>query len=186
MARSKKDHLVETATKLCLKHGYHNTGIDLIIKEAGIAKMTLYNHFDSKNDLILEVVKRYDQQFKQKIIDAVEAISTDPLIILISLFDVYKSWFEEQDFYGCAFQKASSEFYESDDPVHLAAQHHDKQLKHYIHQQCQALNVSDSDALTQQIHLLLKGSVVEAQLYNTSDSADEAKDAAKILIQAYV
>ncbi|HTH11090.1 MAG TPA: TetR/AcrR family transcriptional regulator, partial [Acidovorax sp.] len=43
----KRDHLVDTAWKLFYRDGYHAVGIDTILAEAGVAKMTLYNHFSS-------------------------------------------------------------------------------------------------------------------------------------------
>ncbi len=46
-------HLLDTALRLFNQRGYHATGIDLIIAEGGVAKTTLYRHFETKEDLIL-------------------------------------------------------------------------------------------------------------------------------------
>ena len=63
MRRSQiRDHLLETALRLFNQHGYHATGIDLIIAKAGVAKTTLYRHFDTKEDLILAALERRDEQ----------------------------------------------------------------------------------------------------------------------------
>ena len=41
----RRDHLVQTALRLFQSNGFHATGIDRIIAESGVAKMTLYKHF---------------------------------------------------------------------------------------------------------------------------------------------
>ena len=67
MASSKYQDLVDTATRLFAQYGYTAVGIDRIIAEAGVAKMTLYKHFASKQDLIVAVLKQRDQQFMQSL-----------------------------------------------------------------------------------------------------------------------
>ncbi|MFX8461343.1 TetR/AcrR family transcriptional regulator, partial [Acinetobacter baumannii] len=49
---SKKLQVVQTAIQLFTTHGFHNAGVDLIIKEAKIPKATFYNYFHSKERLI--------------------------------------------------------------------------------------------------------------------------------------
>ncbi|MCZ6886228.1 MAG: TetR/AcrR family transcriptional regulator, partial [Alphaproteobacteria bacterium] len=64
MASSKRDHLIETALGLFCRDGFHATGIDKILAASGCAKMTLYNHFTSKDELILAVLHRRDETFR--------------------------------------------------------------------------------------------------------------------------
>jgi AcrR family transcriptional regulator len=65
MAMSRRDHLVETALELFDRHGFHATGIDRILADAGVAKVTLYKHFSSKDDLILAVLRLRDERFRE-------------------------------------------------------------------------------------------------------------------------
>ncbi len=53
MASSKRGQLVDTALKLFYRDGFHARGIDRILAEPGVAKVTLYKHFRSKDELIL-------------------------------------------------------------------------------------------------------------------------------------
>ncbi|MEE8533082.1 MAG: helix-turn-helix domain-containing protein, partial [Alphaproteobacteria bacterium] len=61
MASSRRDHLVDTALALFCRDGFHATGIDRILAESGVAKMTLYKHFKSKDELILAALRRRDE-----------------------------------------------------------------------------------------------------------------------------
>jgi AcrR family transcriptional regulator len=54
----KRDLLMDTAADLFYRDGYHAVGIDRILAEAGLAKMTLYHHFASKDELIVAVLER--------------------------------------------------------------------------------------------------------------------------------
>lgn len=47
----KRKHIVEAAKKLFLKLGYHGSSMNQIAKEAGVTKLTIYNHFQDKETL---------------------------------------------------------------------------------------------------------------------------------------
>jgi len=49
---SKKSTIVETAEKLFMQFGMKRVTVKEICQKAGVSKMTFYNHFDNKNDLI--------------------------------------------------------------------------------------------------------------------------------------
>ena len=64
MAVSKRDQLVDAALELFYRNGFNATGIDKIIAEAGVAKMTLYKHFKSKEELIQAALRRRDEKIQ--------------------------------------------------------------------------------------------------------------------------
>ena len=74
MSKSRRDDLVETALKLFYSGGFNATGIDRILAESGVAKMTLYKHFRSKDELILAVLHRRDEQFRNWLMAEMENI----------------------------------------------------------------------------------------------------------------
>ncbi|MDJ0935396.1 MAG: helix-turn-helix domain-containing protein, partial [Kiloniellales bacterium] len=110
MTATRRDHLVDTAAKLFARHGFHATGIDRILAEAGVAKMTLYKHFRSKDELILAALRRRDEEFRNWFRRRVEARADAPRARLLAVFDVLAEWFEQPDFAGCTFVAAAAEF----------------------------------------------------------------------------
>ncbi len=78
MASSKREHLIDIARRLFYRDGFHNTGIDAILAEAGVAKMTLYKHFKSKEELILACLHRQDEEFRNGLMQRVEKQSGEP------------------------------------------------------------------------------------------------------------
>jgi AcrR family transcriptional regulator len=55
-----REHIINTAIELFREYGYHATGVDRIINEAGVSKKTLYTHFRSKEELLITALRHYD------------------------------------------------------------------------------------------------------------------------------
>jgi AcrR family transcriptional regulator len=53
----KRKHIMDVALELFANEGYHSTSISMIAKKAGISKGLMYNYFDSKEDLILSILR---------------------------------------------------------------------------------------------------------------------------------
>ena len=60
-SRPARRRLLDTATRLFYEAGIHAVGIDRIIAEAGVAKATFYNHFPSKDDLVVAYIEEQDR-----------------------------------------------------------------------------------------------------------------------------
>src|SRR5260221_11040821 len=86
--RRKRDQLIETAWTLFYRDGYHATGIDRILAESQVAKMTLYHHFRSKEELILAVLKQNSRQTLDSLRQFLNAENRSPEKRLESDFDL--------------------------------------------------------------------------------------------------
>ncbi|MGY8785684.1 MAG: TetR/AcrR family transcriptional regulator [Pseudomonadales bacterium] len=53
------DTIVESARKMFCSSGFEKGSIDMIARDAGIAEGTIYRYFDSKRDLLDEVLRRH-------------------------------------------------------------------------------------------------------------------------------
>lgn len=89
------------------------TGVDNVIASAGVAKMSLYRHFGSKEQLIVECLERLDVRHHDWFVAQVEDRDGDPVSKLLSVFDVLDEWFASDHFRGCAFINATVELCES-------------------------------------------------------------------------
>ena len=183
MALSRRDHLVESALSLFMRDGFHATGIDKILAEAGVAKMTLYNHFKSKDELILAALRLQDERFRGWFVAAVEGRAENPRGRLLALFGTLDEWINQPDFSGCAFINATAEYGRPDDPVHQAAAEHKRQLRDYIRQIAEDAGAIDADALADVLNLLMEGAIVSAYVCGQGDAAKLARRAATHLIK---
>lgn len=182
MASTRRDHLVDTALQLFSRFGFHATGIDRILSESGVAKMTLYKHFKSKDELILAALRRRDELHRSWLIQAIETKATAPRDRLVALFAVLADWFSSEDFAGCCFINASAEYSEKENPIHQAAAEHKLMIRAYVLDQAQAAGAKPAAELTDQLMLLIDGASVAAQVHGGAAPAMQAKLAAEILI----
>lgn len=67
MTITKKQELKQAAIKLFADQGYHHTSIQQIAKTATISKGAFYNHFDSKEQLFIELMKNHHEELYQKL-----------------------------------------------------------------------------------------------------------------------
>ncbi len=187
--QSRRDHLVDTALRLFYTGGFTATGIDKILAEAGVAKMTLYKHFRSKDDLILAVLQRRDEQFRGWLTGEMEKASKEPEERLLAMFDALGTWFAGRafkglGFSGCAFTNASSEFAEQSHPAHRAAAEHKLRIVEYLERLCAQAGAKDPGALAEQLALLKEGAIATAHVRGMPEAASLAKDMARNLIAA--
>ncbi|KJK00256.1 TetR family transcriptional regulator [Burkholderiaceae bacterium 26] len=109
MRASKRQQVVDKAGELFSKHGFHPVGVDWIIDESGVARMTLYRHFAGKEDLIKEVL---EQRYTFVMGSIAEKLSPmhDVTSRLKGIFEWYGAWFRTPEFAGCLFERALAEF----------------------------------------------------------------------------
>jgi AcrR family transcriptional regulator len=181
-----RDRLIDTASTLFNRYGFHATGVDRIVAVAKVAKKTLYAHFPSKEDLILAALSRKRAAFADKFLPAVLATSGDPRERLLSLFELAKSWFSDPDFYGCIFVNAAVEYSEPGHPINACAREFKTLLRGFAREQAAAGGAADPEALADQIALLFEGATTVAQVSARPDAATTAKTiAAQLIDQAF-
>lgn len=185
-ASPKRDHLMATARRLFYRDGYRVVGIDTLLAEAGVAKMTLYNHFASKEDLIVAVIEQQDAEVQAALAAAVEAAGRSPARQLQALFDWLKGWFESDDFKGCAFLRALSEYPEPDHPIHRAAWRHKQAVNVVLGRIAAEAGARQPGELANALGLLINGAILSAHATRSSAPAKTAGMAAAILLKQAV
>ena len=182
MLSKRRDHLVQTALRLFKSDGFHATGIDRIVAESGVAKMTLYKHFMSKDELILAALRRRGEEFRNWFMRAVESRGSTPREYLLAIFDVLEEWFADSQFKGCTFINASSEFGDKDDPVHATCAEHKRLVLGFVRDQAAAAGAKDPADLAMGLTMLMEGAVVMAHVAGQVDAARRAGQSAEVLL----
>ena len=107
---SKKEDIINTALKLFNSHSYNSIGVDRIISESGVAKMTFYKYFPSKEKLIEECLLQRNINLQISLNETLaQCDQSNYLEQIESIFKWYNAWFQSEDFNGCMFQKALEE-----------------------------------------------------------------------------
>lgn len=181
-AHSKREQIVSVALKLFYQNGFHATGIDRIIKEAGVSKKTLYNHFKSKDELVLAALRKRDELFRNNLMRKTERLGSTAKERLLSVFDAIGEWLHEKDFVGCMFINASAEYSKADNPSHILCAEHKRLVREYIRDLAVQAEMDNPEELSQQLNLLIEGAIVDAHVSGNRNAADQAKNIALILV----
>lgn len=181
---SARDRILQAASDLFYQEGVHNVGIDRLIAESGVAKMSLYNHFKSKDALIAAWLQQRDANWRAWFQKTVEKRAADPAERLLAMFDVLEAWFSQPDFRGCAFINSSVELVDPEHPGYQVAIKHQQAIFDYILQLVQAAKIPDPEMVAEQLLLLVEGAIVVAMMRRSPAAAKPAKAAAANLIQA--
>ena len=179
----KRDHLMATAWRLFYRDGLRAVGIDTLLAEAGVAKMTLYNHFASKEELIIAILEKRDLEFRASLMATVDAAGSDPEQRLLAVFDWHEGWFGSEAFKGCVFIRAVSEFPEPTHPIHQAAWRHKVAVKTALTDLCAAAGAKDAAALAETLTFLIDGAIITAHATQTTAPARAARATAAQLLQ---
>ena len=183
MRRSEiRGHLLDTALRLFNLHGYHATGIDLLIAEAGVAKTTLYRHFETKEDLILAALERRDEQSRAEMRIFVEQRTKDPYERLLATFDFLEASVRDKQFRGCIFMSAAGEHKEAVDPVFRAALMHKRLVLAYFEELAHAARFAEPKRIADTINLLHEGATAIAQMTRTGEPVRQSKRMAVSLL----
>src|SRR4051812_17979317 len=118
MPSRKRDHLLTVARRMFCASGFHAVSVDDILHEAGVARMTLYKNFKSKEQLIVATLRDEDRGFREWLTASVEGRSTRPEDRIGHVFQALYRRFATEGYYGCAFIRASIEFPDPQHPVH--------------------------------------------------------------------
>lgn len=98
-----RDRILKTAHDLFYREGIRATGIDRIIAESRVTKVTFYRHFPSKNDLIEAVLEYRHRVWMAWFVDALNRRRKMGLNALVSALE---EWFSDRGYRGCAFINA--------------------------------------------------------------------------------
>ncbi|HEX9790501.1 MAG TPA: TetR/AcrR family transcriptional regulator [Kiloniellales bacterium] len=179
---NRRDHLMHTAEHLFQQNGYRATGIDRILAESGVAKMTLYKYFPSKDDLVLAVLRGRAARWRAWLETAVASRAETPRERMLAVFDLFEEWFESPDFTGCLFIKAASEYGDRNDPVHQAAAEHHRNLLAYLRDLAVAARARRPMQLARQLMLLAIGATAVTQVNGPVGAGREARETAALLL----
>lgn len=179
---TKRDLLLGCARELFAQEGFHATGVDRILDRAGVAKMTLYNNFGSKDQLIVEVIDGASASMVAQML-AWTTASADPFEQIMLLFEGLGTNFENPDRCGCLIQAASAEFSDPDSDVGQAIIRHQIRVQAFLESMTAATECSDPRALAARIGLLLAGAQSAARICRCRRPADDARDAAAVLLE---
>lgn len=120
-AISARERILTTADRLFYSHGIQAVGIQWVIEESQVTRVTLYRHFPSKDDLILAYLDRRARQGRAAVQDLIARYPGDPRGALHAWAVAFTEDGVVDEYRGCTFINAAAEYGQPDHPVRAAA-----------------------------------------------------------------
>ncbi|NNM68903.1 MAG: TetR/AcrR family transcriptional regulator [Gallionella sp.] len=167
---SARERILLTAHDLFYREGIRATGIDSVIAEAGVTKVTFYRHFPSKRDLIREYLEYRHQCWMAWFVDTLQLHGGHAKAIIPTLAE----WFSDAHFRGCAFINSVGELGGMMPEVLEIAQRHKHEMTAVIANLLPPSRLREKDA--QAVALAIDGAIIRAQFDQTPGAALLALD----------
>ena len=120
-AVSARERILTTADRLFYSHGVQAVGIQWVIEESQVTRVTLYRHFPSKDDLVLAYLDRRGQQARAAVQALIDKHPGDPREALHAWAVAFAEDGVIDEYRGCAFVNAAAEYGQPDHPVRVMA-----------------------------------------------------------------
>ena len=161
-AATARERIDLAAYELFSRRGVRDVGVDELVAKSGVAKMTLYRHYRSKDELALAFLRRREELWTRGWLQAeVERRAAAPAQRLLAIFEVFDKWFRRADFEGCAFINVLLESHPGQ-PVRAASIVHLATIRDFLRGLAADAGVRDAAGFARQWHILMKGSIVAA------------------------
>ena len=182
---SPRDRILRTAAELFYRHGIHSVGIDRIIEESGVAKMTFYRHFPSKARLVAEYLAQKEQNWQSLVAQFTGGAGKAPMEKLLAIFDALELAIKNPGFCGCPFIKALAEFGPERKDLEVEAQisRHFADLEGVVMPLLRQVRSKDAKKLLQPLMSLITGTIVVAQATGQTEVASRNKAVAQTLLE---
>ncbi len=184
-----RENIINTANDLFYNQGYHQTGINQIIEEAGVARATFYSHFKSKEDLGVEYLRDSAANSLKEIKDMINSID-DPVKKYLSIIESLVQFMKDTNFRGCAFSNIATEIVDKNNPMRKEVKFHEDMLRSVIKDVVSNLKQSDKryfnidvDYIANLYYIIVEGALAASQNYNDLWPMNYAVAAIKDLIK---
>lgn len=151
-----RDRLLDAAKRLTYSEG-PGIGVDALLKEARVARRSLYEHFGGKVGLLLEVIRQAAIEDVEWIRATLDAGGRDPRKRLLGIFDAMDRVVTQPGFRGCRYLGADLGFADIDHPIHQETSAYRQRVRAMIQNELANLGHPSPRRAAEQLQLLIEG-----------------------------
>jgi AcrR family transcriptional regulator len=167
--RSAGDRVFEVAADLFYKQSIRAVGVDTIVKQAGVAKISLYRHFGSKDDLLVAYLKNRNADYWHKVDRMLAAKRSNPRAQLRTLIRYVAGRATTPGSRGCPFINYASEFPDASHPGHQIVGENKREMRRRLLDLTKAMGAPRPARLADALFLLIEGAYASSQTLGGRD-----------------
>ncbi|MFC5938051.1 TetR/AcrR family transcriptional regulator [Corynebacterium choanae] len=184
---SSRERLLASATHLFTTEGIRVIGIDRILREADVAKASLYSLYGSKDALVIAYVRALDESWRTRYAERISDLS-DPKSKILAMFDQAIADQPESEYRGSHFHNAANEYpkpdTDSERGIVEAVREHRRWLLDTLTTLLTELNGYPGLTQARQLLVLLDGGYAGCRIERSTMPLEIAKELAKSLLGA--
>jgi AcrR family transcriptional regulator len=151
------EKVLATASRLFYANGVRAVGIDWIVADSGVAKTSLYRHFQTKDDLVAAFLEHEDCEFWQQWEQIVRAAPPNPRAALMALLEWIGKRVSRDGYRGCPQINVAAEFADPEHPARRIRRRHKAEMLERLKQIVGKIGVLRLNDTSLQIALLVDG-----------------------------
>lgn len=180
MIASPRERLLTTAERLFYDEGFHGTGIDRVAAEAGVARMTLYNQFGSKDELVKAMLTERNDRFLRCLDEAAaRAAAGDATKALVA---AHNEWVAAESRRGCLLVRAMAEYTAHNQAIAEQAAGHKKAVEKRLRHALTRDQWDASERLASHLFLILEGSISATAVHGPDTALRDVDQAVEQLL----
>ncbi len=182
-----RERRLAAAARRFYADGVSATGIDAITAEAGVAKMSLYNNFSSKADLVMAYLDARHEEWLDLYRRRWSAVAPDPRSGVLAVFDAYAdhaNFAYEHGFRGCGLLNAAAEL-PAGDEGRAVVRRHKEEVEDLLAGHLEELRPAHPErarATAEHLSVLLEGAMARAGLEGVDTRLEHARSMAADLL----
>jgi AcrR family transcriptional regulator len=175
--------IVDAALDCFTLEGIRATSADDVIDRAGVAKMTLYNYFPTKEKLAAAFVREKSDRWIAWLTSRVSKPGLTKKGRVLALFDALDEWFRSDDYNGCPFHRSAAEFPNPANPIHKEVAHNKEQFYALMRRRLADAKVKHPSKVARQFLILAAGAETMNNIDEQIKYVAFARDAAAKLLR---
>jgi AcrR family transcriptional regulator len=161
-----RDIILQKSYETFYQRGFHDSGVELLAKQAGTTKRTLYAHFGNKEGLIEEVLKYRHEMFMTQLrdhFDKFDSKDTTDIDITTRYLEFLQHWTSSDGSYGCMFINACAEYSDTQSSPHKIASQHKTEVRQLLLYKFEQVGANNCKQKADILFVFGEGIIVAAQ-----------------------
>jgi AcrR family transcriptional regulator len=157
------ERVFEVAADLFYSQSIRSVGVEAIVKRAGVAKISLYRNFESKDDLIVAYLENRNADY-WRLVDRIMAAEKDNARAQLRALVSYVAGRATTPSYrGCPFINYAAEFPDASHPGHQIANQNKREMRRRLFSLSKAIGAPHPAQLADALFLLIEGAYASSQ-----------------------
>lgn len=163
--------ILATADRLFSSEGVRVVGVERLVKESDVSRLTFYRQFPSKDDLVVAYLTRRSAIEQHRIAGFRADRPGDPRAVMRDIVAAMRADFSAPGFRGCPFINVAAEFADGGSPVRQAVADHREWYRETMRQLASEIGAVDPEAAADDLVLLRDGAMVSGYLADADGAA---------------